>query len=139
MRKMASSLCRSRDVFLKCTLIGQPKNCLTNCIKQCDSQKIDIFSQKCCCEVPIWKNNTTSQRNVSLPSCSHGKDTQSTYHATLYKNSKYPNPYAPYHMGYHISFCLTNCITKKSFCLTNCITDTSFCLMNKFLSYELHH
>ena len=31
MTKMTSRLCRSRDVFLKCPLMGGPKICLTNC------------------------------------------------------------------------------------------------------------
>ena len=67
MTEMASRLCRSWDVFLKRPLIGRPKNCLTNCINQCDSQKIEQFKPKCRCEVvPIWEKNKTSTNRPCL-------------------------------------------------------------------------
>ena len=81
MTKMASLLCRSRDVFLKRPLIGWLKNCLTNCIKLCDSQKIDKFSPKCHFEVvPIWENNTNSTNGPSL------RTTFSAYHSGYHSN-----------------------------------------------------
>ena len=104
MTKMASCLFRSRDIFIKCPLIAQPKNC-TNCIKWCESQKIKRISSKCCCEVvPIWENNTTSIRT----SCWHGRNTQYTYHA--YNQG---NPGQKSQTTYHSHITETKCV-----CLT---------------------
>ena len=101
MTKMASCLFRSRDIFLKCPLIFQPKNC-TNCIKWCESQKIKRISSKCCCEVvPIWENNTTSIRT----SCWHGRNTQYTYHA--YNQG---NPGQKSQTTYHSHITETKCV-----------------------------
>ena len=67
MTKMTSHLCRSWDVFFKWPLIGRQKNCVTNCIKRCDSPKNDKFKPNCPSEeVPIWEKNWTSTNRPYL-------------------------------------------------------------------------
>ena len=91
--KMTSRLCRSRDVFLKCPLMGGPKICITNCTIMSQCSKNDKFSPNCCSEeVTIWENNKTFTNRPHLRSIFQAKckkvaeivnmvEMQSTYHA----------------------------------------------------------